>query len=250
MLTVLVAQAAGMLGDEELGPDDEAFSRVVDQIVARLRKSRSVLNPVARNEDLNRLSEKEYEKFFAELTSLQSVATRANAAKSDIESADVWQESFEHMFPLPEIDHSLLNVEKSDSLAVIMPNVLVTAISRTNKSARPYTGQNKIGPIPKDCDITFEIANFNQMPLGCRIIWIVRNEGREAELVNDLGHSGQSGPTAHEHSAYKGTHYMDCVVKLNGRTVAMRRVPVTIMGLAMPPRNPRSKPTWVTRGLR
>jgi hypothetical protein len=49
------------------------------------------------------------------------------------------------------------------------------------------------------------------------------------------------GTVANETSAYKGRHYMDCVVKVAGRTVAMRRVPVTITGATMPLRNPPRK---------
>ena len=46
---------------------------------------------------------------------------------------------------------------------------------------------------------------------------MVRNEGREAENTNDLGHVAGQGLTAHERSAYRGRHYMDCVVKVGGR---------------------------------
>ena len=80
---------------------------------------------------------------------------------------------------------------------------------------------------------------------------MVRNEGREAENTNDLGHIAGRGLTAEERSAYRGTHYMDCVVKVAGQTVAMRRVPVTITGQVMPRRNPLLRPEWVKlRGRR
>jgi hypothetical protein len=84
-----------------------------------------------------------------------------------------------------------------------------------------------------------------------QILWMVRNKGREAENINDLGHVAGRGLAAHERSAYRGTHHMDCVVKVAGKTVAMRRVPVTITGQVMPRRNPLLRPEWVKlRGRR
>lgn len=79
---------------------------------------------------------------------------------------------------------------------------------------------------------------------------MVRNEGPEAEQVNDLGHVKREGLKASETSAYRGTHFMDCFVKLSGQTIAMRRVPVIITGQEMPSRNPK-KPSWTAlRGRR
>ena len=81
----------------------------------------------------------------------------------------------------------------------------------------------------------------------------------EAENTNDLGHRAGMGLTAEERSAYKGTHYMDCVVKY-GRSrrgcrrvvlvIGIRRVLVTISGMYAPKRNPR-RPDYVKlRGRR
>lgn len=78
-------------------------------------------------------------------------------------------------------------------------------------------------------------------PTGAQFHWAVRNEGREAELVNDLGHTGQVGPQATEHSACRGTYYMDFVVKVGRRTVAIRRIRVLISGISMPLRTPQRK---------
>jgi hypothetical protein len=245
LLTVLVAEAAAALGDQKIGADDEAFGLLVDEIIERLDTSLEVRNPVAKNEDLNRLSREQSAALLDSLTTLQDVAKRANSAESDLEAADIWQESFEHMFPMPDIAETLTKSVQNHSVAVVMPDVIVTAEARAHKDVPRFTGINKIGPIPKNCAITFEVANASAMPAGSQILWIVRNEGREAELINDLGHSGQIETTAEERSAYKGTHYMDCIVKLGGRTVAMRRIPVTITGLEMPRRNPASRPAWV-----
>jgi hypothetical protein len=121
----------------------------------------------------------------------------------------------------------------------------VTAVSRTNPAGGRFSGVNEIGPIPKDCDIHFEITNAYALPANSQIVWMVRNEGREAENINDLGHIAGRGLIAKERSAYRGTHHMDCFVKVAGQTVAMRRVPVNIAGQVMPRRNPLLRPEWV-----
>lgn len=239
-LTVLTADAATALGADKIGPDDEAFRDLVDLIVERLEKSLVVENPVDKGENLNRLSKDQSAELLAKLRELQDAAQRATATETECEAADIWQEAFEHMFPMPEPETLAQDVAKA-SVAIITPEIRVTATSRTNVQAASFRGLNGIGPIPKDCDIVFEVLNANMMPTGAQFHWVVRNEGREAELVNDLGHTGQVGPQATEHSAYKGTHYMDCVVKVGRSTVAIRRIPVVISGISMPLRTPQRK---------
>jgi hypothetical protein len=82
---------------------------------------------------------------------------------------------------------------------------------------------NEMGPIPKNCDITFTLANRGQLPWGAVVEWTVRNEGTEAENTNDLGHRVGDGPSVEEHSAYNGRHYMDCVVRQHGMLAAVSR---------------------------
>lgn len=81
--------------------------------------------------------------------------------------------------------------------------------------------------------------------------WVVRNEGTEAEDVNDLGHIAASGYTATEQSAYVGTHHMDCILRQSGRAIAVRRVEVKVSGVLAALRNPIRKPAYVRlRGRR
>jgi hypothetical protein len=72
--------------------------------------------------------------------------------------------------------------------------------------------------------------------------WIVRNEGRKAESINDMGHIAEIGQFACEHSADVGPHYRDCIVMSGDRVIAVGCVPVTVSGVAMPARNPTKKP--------
>ncbi len=241
LLTVLVVEAALSLGTSNIGVDDEVLGDLANEIIARLTKARNVPCPVNVAEELNRLSEQDFDTFIDQLKKLQDVASRANMVEDEFEAADIWQEAFEHMFPMPDPEDTLAKDSQNLPVLQFMPEIKVIATSRTNPNARPFSGTNSIGPIPKNCGITFEVTNTAALPIGATIQWTVRNEGREAELVNDLGHSASIGSIATERSEYKGTHYMDCVVRVAGRTIAIRRVPVIITGLSMPLRNPPRK---------
>ncbi len=251
LLTVLVADAAKALGASNIGSDDDTLRDILKKIVARLDDDTKVPNPVDKSENLARMTDAQMTTFIERLNTFLDVAERATAKDEEIAAADIWQESFEHLFPMPDVKEAVAKAAYQLPVRFTMPEIKVTAVSRTNSAAGRFSGVNQIGSIPKDCDITFEITNAYALPANAQILWMVRNEGREAENINDLGHQAGKGLTATERSAYRGTHYMDCVVKVGGRTVAMRRVPVTISGQAMPRRNPVLRPEWVKlRGRR
>lgn len=250
LLTVLVADAAKELGTSGLGADDEALRGILEKIVERLETDTEVPNPVNTSENLPHMSDAHMTTFIDRLKTFLDVAERATDKTDELAAADIWQESFEHLFPMPEVTESLVKAATQLPVRYVLPEIKVSAVSRTNAAGR-FNGVNQIGPIPKDCDIYFEVTNPLSLPAGSQIFWMVRNEGREAENTNDLGHIAGRGLTAEERSAYRGTHYMDCVVKVAGQTVAMRRVPVTITGQVMPRRNPLLRPEWVKlRGRR
>ena len=79
----------------------------------------------------------------------------------------------------------------------------------------------------------------------------MRNEGDEAEEVNDLGHLAGEGPASNERSAYNGTHYMDCTAICGEVIIGIRRVKVTVSGEPAVRRSPVKKPSYVQiRGRR
>lgn len=229
LLTVLVADAIHTLKDDEWSSDDEGFRNIVAAIHDRLSASTVVKNPVDQKEDLAaRLGIDGMQRFQKELKLLLETADEALAAANILDAAEAWKMAFEHYFPMPEEEE----IEASKSALLVpwvQPVVDVTAVSNRNTSGR-YNDRNRIGPIPRDCTITFTVVNQHQLPYGCTVWWTVRNDGTEAEEANDMGHLAGSGMTTTEHSAYDGVHYMDCVVKLHGKAVGFRRVPVTIQG--------------------
>ena len=251
LLTVLVAEA--LEGRANLPPDDELLGEVLDQIASRLAGSASVLNPADTGEDLlARLSEDSIREFLERLDDFVAVAKRALGAIDEVSAADHWADAFEHFFPLPEAT-SLEETAKSAyrlPVRALIPEVRVRAVSRTNALHR-WDGMNEIGPIPIDCDIHFEVINPRDLPGDATVYWTVRNEGGEAELVNDLGHRAGTGLAAEERSAYEGVHYMDCTIKRLGVVLGLRRVRVIVRGNAIARRNPKKKPDYVKlRGRR
>lgn len=244
LLTVLVAHAVGAIDAGDFSGDDEYFRAVVDEVEGRLRSSAIVRNPANSSENLNRLSSDDCTAFIEKLAELQSIADRALAAVDEFESADTWSEAFGHFFPFPKEEEE--EVAKGlgsarNVLAVIRhdPDVQIIATS----GRRRWEGLNSLGPIPRGCNIRFVVANPHALPEGASVHWTVRNEGAEAEATNDLGHVSGTGLIKDEESAYRGSHFMDVVVKLNGGIIGRRRVKVQVSGLGIPKRNP-SRPAW------
>lgn len=127
------------------------------------------------------------------------------------------------------------------AVATIQFNPIVSVQASTGRHVFP--GIDRIGPIPKGCDIKFTLANAHQLPAGATVSWMVRNSGKEAELKNDLGHRVGTGLTVSRNSEYRGTHHMDVAVHLNGLLIGRKRIPVEITGMGFPKRNP-AKPAW------
>ncbi len=214
LLTVLVAEAANQVGFGSVSEQMMMLSTTCLKIIHdRLQQSRHVLNPVDDGEDLgSRMTKANFESFVDILGAFRNVAERAVGEERQAGSANVWQEAFEHLFPLP--DQPVVNEAVANLPALrFAPQIQVTATPQSGEG-RTFQDTNKIGPIPKKYDVKFELANWYELPVGAQVSWTVRNEGREAENLNDLGHSRAAGLSADETSAYKGRHFMDCVVPL------------------------------------
>ena len=242
LITVLVADAYRGLDHEALVGDDEFLQAIVATILIRLQGSAEVANPANRKENLNRLSAAESQGLQNKLEELLSIADRALAADTKAGSSNIWSEAFGHFFPVPPPDIPGPKSGGSRALTTVIfdPQVSVRAVS----AGKVYTGLNSVGPIPKGCAITFTIANAQQLPQGARVKWMVRNAGAEAEHINDLGHYAGEGISTARDSAYRGGHFMDVTITLNGRLIGSRRVPVSVTGLGIPIRNP-PRPAWV-----
>lgn len=240
LLTVLVADAYLPLSTAHTKGDDVAIQAVATAMQARLMQNSCVLNPVDETENLNRLSDLDNHHLLDELAKLINIADRALVADTAASGASVWSEAFKHFFPAPASE-TITSVDTTAlSTVLFVPKVRVKATSKTNSG---FTRQDidKLGPIPRDCDIEFVLLNHSDLPDNSHVQWIVRNEGEEAEIVNDLGHhAGINDRIARENSAYNGSHYMDVIVTIPLRgVVGFARVPITINFPPVPPRNPK-----------
>jgi len=235
LLTILVADAYLADNNLSLTDDNLHLQNINVAILHRLLNDIEVPNPVAPEEDLNRLKE-HFDIFVTKLSTLNEQIDSANSAAGLFEAISVWEEVFLHFFQPP-------NTEQGEGLVpvIFVPEVNVSAQCDKNSNLT-FKGQNEIGAIPKGCSINFVITNTNELPQGAVITWTARNEGVEAEYENDMGHPSGKGITTFDHSAYQGSHYMDVMVKSQfGSVIGFRRIPVLISGYDCPERNPKRK---------
>lgn len=245
LLTVLVAEAYLALPAQAVDGDDLAMRNVAQAILNRLNAGPLVLNPSNLKEDLNRLDAGQTKAFIIALSRLVDIADAALTAPTQAGAILSWTEAFAHFFPA-----STEQSPPGNALVAVAFDPHVSVEARPKNGPAVFRSINGIGPIPKECSITFTLDNAYQLPAGAEVRWTVRNEGEEAELINDMGHIGATGPVATENSAYRGTHFMDVmVVSALGAALGFRRIPVQISGMKMPLRNP-SRPGWARGGRR
>lgn len=236
LLTVLATESFMNLSPDQLSGDDEALKYVINGVTERLENNLFVQNPVNSSENLNRLDESQTNIFFEKLNNFFHIAESAINANTEIETTCIWSEVFFHFFPMLESSETVSN-DRSLMTIKFDPQVAVRAIPKNN-SHTVFDGRNRIGPIPRQCKIEFKLINTNELQSNSQVHWMVRNEDDEAAFKNDLGHSAGVGISSHENSAYKGTHYMDVIVRSSfNEVIGFRRIPVEIAGYFMPPRN-------------
>lgn len=244
VLTVLVAEAFSEEGLADSNLDDEdALVAVIRSIDERLRASSRVKNPVDTTENLNRIPEKSWPKFTETLGLLRDAADRAADSDDESGAALAWSEALSFLMPLPEADEVEV-VDSSGRALMVLPNIQIDVYAR-KPERHVATHTNEVPAVSKDCDLKFRIANPHVVPQYATVEWTVRNAGKEADAIGDLGHSNikARGLEAKESTAYFGKHYMDCVIRLNGNVVAVRRVPVNVRATEYPARN-SPKPSY------
>ncbi len=239
MVTVLAAEAILEMDLSTLSGDDEVLAEIAKLALGRLRSSSRVQNPVSLGENLNRLSEDGFKAFLTELETLKNTSARAIATQDLLEGSDLWSGVFAHFFPMPK-DEEVEAVARSFQRNAVQVFQYVPEVKVVAKIGdKVIEGLNAIGPVRKGATLEFSVVNQQAFPVGAEVSWMVRNDGQEAERENDLGHFSGCGMTNKENTAYKGTHYVDVVVRLNGRAIGRRRVKVVVSSIGTPLRNPR-----------
>lgn len=239
LLTVLTAQAFESIVSWRLfaGADDDVLTEVISKILDRLEDNRVVSNPVAPDENLNRISDVAWEGFVVRLRALKGVAEHAKAASDEASACLIWSEAFSYLMPLPDTEE--IEVEDDSGRALmILPEIEIEVYAKNPKRLLSRH-RNNVPAVPKDCELEFRIINPQIVPPFALIEWTVRNTDIEADALGDLGHrrAAVGMLSAKERTAYSGRHYMDCIVRVNGAVYAVRRVPVTVVDLKHPARH-------------
>ena len=241
LLTVLVSEVYESCTNNEVDGDDFAIKSIAEKILSRLKESSEVKNPVNNDENLNRLSDEDFSTFLEVLKKIIGIADKAIDSDSETSTSIIWGKVFYHFFSITDSSNNS-GGEKSLVPMKFVPEVSIVVDSTKEGTHFHKVGHNEIRSIPKDCSIQFSLTNYNQLPVGSKISWIVRNEGVEAEYKNDLGHIAtlKDKPfiSREEHSGYVGTHYMDVsITSAIGEIIGFRRILVEISGQYVPPRN-------------
>jgi hypothetical protein len=224
--------------------DDDALIAIIKAVHSRLIVDPRVFNPVNRREDLNRLSKDGWDGFVPQLDALLDIARRADDATDEAAAALIWSEAFSFLMPLPETDQVEVVDHDSGRALMQLPEIDVEVYARNpRRFIAKY--RNEVPGVAKDCDLVFTIVNPHVVPQFATVEWTVRNQGEDADWRSDLGHRsiGIRMLTANEHTAYIGSHYMDCIVRFNGQVFAVRRVPVRVRDVQHNLRNP-SRPAY------
>lgn len=231
LLTVLVAEAfSQMWGTCPPGiDDDDALIAIVEQIYARLTRSRKIPNPVEPDEDLNRIPATSWDQFLTRVATLNDAAQAAQLSEDEAAAAFAWEQAFSFLMPLPETDEVEVLESTTDRAIMQVPDIDIK-IYEQRGGRLLATHRNEVPGVPKGRWLVFQIANRHVVPQYADISWTVRNVGDEADDIGDLGHvqRGINMQVAEESTAYLGKHYMDCVIRVNGSVFAVRRVQVNI----------------------
>jgi len=246
LLTVLVTDAFNAQWSTLLvTPDDELLTWIIKKIHDRLWRNKVVPNPVDKRENLNRISDDEWDVFMSRLQTLRDAAEHAEDASDESSAALAWSEAFSYLMPLP-LAESVQVLDASTERALLqVPDILIDVL-RQSDGQSVATHQNEVPSVAKGRKLKFRIRNPALIPEFASVEWTVRNEGDESDSIGDLGHRkvGIRLTDNEEHTAYAGLHYVDCIVRIHGQVYAMRRVPVNVLDLGSPPRNPK-KPSYV-----
>jgi Adenylyl/Guanylyl and SMODS C-terminal sensor domain len=227
LLTVLVTKAFLGLRNAE-SDDEDAFCAVVEAIYLRLKDNSVVLNPVNKEENLNRLDREALNAFLNSLASLVNICSRALQAEDEGAAALVWDEAFSYLFPLPQEDTSVEFDAGNGRAVMLAPVIHIDVRDASGNFLGTY--RDEVPPLLKSCRLKFRIINPSVVPPWATIDWVVRNEGEDAASVSDIGHAkrGTRDFENEERTAYNGRHFMDCIVRANGQVISVKRIPVYI----------------------
>jgi len=217
--SILLSALAANSWESSEGPDEILFAKSIQRIHEQYYKDKSVPNPAGVvDEPLNRLDDD------SQLHFEQNLDFLLGCANKYLESEDifVWESVFEHLMPVDMIFEN-----SSDTKLPALHADIDVSVSWSQSPKSP-TRMPERESYNKGWRLFFRVNNPNSFPPGTQFMWTVRNNGKEAQEINDLGHVSTSGLNCEEGTAYNGTHFMDCRAVLNGTTIAVKRKTIVI----------------------
>jgi hypothetical protein len=240
-LTVLVAQHF-----DNSDEDDDAYCGTVAAIADAFDTDQEVLSPI-NGDDLLGLDKTQTDDVRAKLNGLKSACDFIRESSDPVEQYAIWTGIFEHLFPpLKESQNQVASLQNLP--AITRPPRI--GVRHLDKSKRELSNSvtDRIRPF-KGEHLYFRVDNRSDYGPTARVHWLVRNREKEASLVNDLGHTSihSLDYEQYESCAYRGKHYMECMIIDNAQLHGFGWVEVSIQGFPRPLRNPPKKRHYTGR---
>jgi hypothetical protein len=239
LVTVLVSEAlvAEYRSRWRAMDDEVALTAVIRSIQSRLLKNAAVSNPVAKQENLNRINATSWSGFLVRLQALRDAADRAESADTAAGAALAWSDVFSFLMPLPKVAEIHVLEEKSGHTLMPIPDVKVRVL-RARVRTQVAEHMNAVPKVAVGYRLEFSILNPTTLPESSIIEWTVRYCGEDDGVDGALGRRivGVDMSSATEVTDREGAYSMDCVIRVNGSVYAARRVPFHVIGSI--PRSP------------
>lgn len=217
--------------------DDDALINLVKGIYSYLEQNESLKSPVG-SQNLLAFSFDEYLNVKSKLEVLKKTCEQISNSDDSFYQYLFWNTVFEHMFP-SYVDHINDVVDKTNLPTITrQPKIRVRHLDKQNSIQSDSTEQ--VINAYKDDKLYFSIYNANDYSPTSSVYWTARNQGYEANRINDLGHKANNtlNEERYEGCAYSGTHYMDCVIVDRDKILGVGSVTVNVKGFSRPIRNP------------
>ena len=252
LITVLVCEGlVAEYGRRMWAMDDEvALTAVVRRIQLRLLANPVVSNPVAKKENLNRITSAYWDGFLVRLQALTDAADRAEVAENETSGALAWSEVFSFLMPLPDI-HAVQVVDGASARRLMpVPDIEIRVLAK-DKHAELSKHINTVPIVAAGSALTFSIMHPHAVPEFSTVEWTVRYCGVDPNMDGLLGQrkSGAALLSTTEHADREGPFSMDCVIRVSGSVYAVRRVPFHVGNSALPARSPLAETTVIRPSL-
>jgi len=234
-LTVLVAQH--YQPDEH---DDDAFIKTTRSVMDYILSNKTLPSPTGSG-DLFGFDDEKQTAIRKSSQTLKSACDFIAESTDSLQQYILWIAIFEHMFPPFSERHE--EVDKKTNLpAITTPPLIRVQVIDAQGNLKSNSVTDSVVAF-KGESLKFSIDNRQSFDASSKIHWTVKNQNKEALLINDLGHTTilNRDQQINRNCSYNGVHYMECLVLDGNNIKGISCVKVKISGLNRPNRNPPRK---------